>query len=356
MIDPRSTYKLNEEEFNQAVDILQKENANRLTIWQQRIFSIFNYSIYIWVISLIIFFTLFILYDDLPESIINIIKPVIVYLAPTGVVISFLLNIPVYKKFRRQIQLMRNLGILNTLKDQSRIEKRKVRIINILRLNSAIFAGITCVFAVIEIINKLVRKYTHSSNFSEYYIIPNWWEDILVLFIPLIVFTVISISLVFIIFMNKYKKRIDFAISLKNSLENYKTQSASSNSDYIEVSADKYQNIAQIERDQITLDRMLSVEHAFKEKDFGGFSVQKSQEAHLKLKDLDISINILINDFINELSLNPEKAIGSIREESGLTRIHVPDTNYEIYYKIDELSKNINIVAINNNELKNHSR
>jgi len=341
-----STYTLNSVQFEQALAIVDRERrANTPTPRQERAAKLLSIAIYGLALGPLLLFLLALWStpdSTTPEEIFRGVIPVPVLLVliagawvavlSIGITILFFLNLRYVRQLRRQRTLARELGLLETLHAPWRAERQKKRLRTVLDFIVRMLA-LLLVPAYFALFGYMVVE----SGMKRHLI---FW------FIGLLSFVFVTVvgAIIVTYFTRRSRARLDLISQLHSSLEESKQVEGDATLP-IQISSATYEKIAQIERAQISLQRVQSIMRAPDEAGVG-YVLQKSREANEAQAKLDPSTRVRVQDWIDALTAEPRPP-GVVEDpQRGVLRLSVPDTPVTIRFTVDEQNRRIQIYSV----------
>lgn len=256
----RSTYTLNAQQYEQVLAILQREQQARTpSPWQERIFKLLNIAISglgIVVSIPILILLLFLAAKFIPGlekaadflAGIAFIFIVIAYLPlgllAVGILILFSLNLPYVRRLVHQRRLVRRLGLLEALRAPWETERRKKRLRNALDLGVSILGPL--LIAAVGFLIGIIDLFNRPDN----------------VFLPLgvlLLSCMLGGAIIATYFVRRSKERLGLISHLSASLERQKEEVEQKDDLRVQIPAETYETVAQIERAQISRERVQSI-------------------------------------------------------------------------------------------------
>ena len=298
-----STYALNAQQFEQALAILQREQqASTPSLRQEKIFKLLNIAVYgygiaagIWLLIGLLFERLQRKFDSLNEVLAYIVVSFL-FLLPVGITILFLLNRSYVRQLLRQSKLVRRLGLLDALRAPWRTERRKKRWRNVLDLGVRILGlvGFSLMLFVIVGVAVFSPRMTESGDLT-------FFSSVGALLLGFTVVVAIIVTYV----MRQSKERLELISRLYSSLEEHKEKVEQDEDHRVPISAKVYEKIAQIERAQISRERVQSILGSLEEPGKFSYVLQKSHAAQQAQASLDATTRLRVQDQIDALMTEP---------------------------------------------------
>ena len=327
----RSTYKLDGSQLDRALEILKKEYT--LSRRQKKLLNLLNIALY----GFLLCFSFMILEDFLVRKEL-IIKgsgfevvlfevlglSVVAFLA--SILILFTLSGTLLWNLWRQSRHVRTLGLSEVLKAPWKAERRKRRTRNIFTL---ILPGLWLLFN-----SFLLDRLAGDEDPTEYQIA------------ALAIIWFVSLALFVMHFLRRGKEQLEVVARLQDSLSDFQEKAAQTDEGSIDVSSDTYEQIAQIERAQITRDRAESILAGPEKPGDATYFMQKSRTVREALAHLDATTKLRVHDQIDALITEPHPAGATENPDSKTWRLRVPDTLVDIHYKVDKGQRFIMILSL----------
>ena len=343
-----SEYELDLSQYNDALGILEEEmKKNVPTKWQRRFYKflrVCSVSIIVCPILLVLLFVWLNYYRSPTISSTFWIVTLSIFgiwaLCFLLLPLSFLLNIRLILKQRRQRKLLRNLGLSKAFKAFWKRSRKRTRFYNSLDILMLII-GLLIFYGSIHIILLIAAQAT-SSNPSE--LIYR-----LLIFVPSIL---IGVAFVTVYTIRRDKERFEVIASVLSNLSIYKTEAERSNIDRINIPSNEYELMAKIERSQISQERQQVVEEHLNEPAISGYMVQKSKAVRDSLSQLAPAAEMLVRDSIDMLMTDPMPE-GSVKDaDSDVWHLRLPDIPAEIAFSIDEENQRVRVHYLKQNDKK----
>ena len=340
MIKNFNHYELDATQLDQALTILRKEQqANMPSRWQRISYVLLSVCVYGFVASF--FFNVIIIFF-MRKSWVYVLIPSVVFggILVILTLIILPLNVPLLRKLRHQIRLVRSLGLAQFFKAPWKSERRKRRLRNIMVL-----------FVVLFGLSVTVFQFVGTVVFTVFVVFEEGFDRLEFLMGLIIVLSDIIICLAFIFFllMRRYKRRLEVVGQLHSSLAGYKDVADAAEIDEstrINIPMEEYEQIAQIERSQILLEREKNIMASFKEPDVSFYSVQKSRSLREALDQIDPAERLAVENQIDELTSEPEPKGVTIEPKTNIHRLRVPETDHEIAFKVDYDDRRVKILSL----------
>ena len=337
------TYQVDAQQYEQALTILEKEQLNlKPTRVQGCVFKIFKFTVYgvglIGGILLLLVLSIYamellpepIKYQDAQNNLVGIVV-VSLYLfyallAPTSLIIValFFLNIPLLFKLWRRSKLVRQLGLDEVSKEPWKAERKKWRFTDILTILTGVMGLVIMV--------------------GTFFVMEHWllvWENLFYVFA-----LAACVALISFYFMRRTQARLEIVDRLLSSLKENKARLASLQDTYLNIPAKAYEQIAQIERTQISRERVQSILTGLEESESRSYFVQKSREASTAQAQLDPVMRLRVQKQIDQLTSVPHPAEAFKDPETGVRQLHVPESPVILDFKVDDDARRIKVLAI----------
>jgi hypothetical protein len=345
------TQTLNTKQFKKALAILRREQqANTPTPLQKKIFKILSVPIYGFTVVLAGFLLILVIYfaDDsgggwgwglsfspLTGLLIacGLLLTIYVCILVVGLLVAFCLNFSFLKALHRQNKIMKSLGLKEVV-DQSWIkEQRKKTSWEIIFLCGSAGGLLTMLFVFGTGIYLLLEV-----NFPSLEFLGG------VLLSILSIFSMIAIVVTNLARRNKV--RLELISNLHTSLEDQFTQQGEGQESGISISAKDYQKIAQIERSQISRGRIESILADLEGTDVNPFVIQKSRAAQDAQGLLDTKTRLRVQEQIDALMTEPHPSGVDQNSKDGGLKMRVPQTTVVIGYTVDDNTRRIRILSV----------
>lgn len=337
MIKNSNHYELDATQFDQALAILRKEQqANMPSRWQRVFYVLLSICVYGFV-AVLFFGIIFLFTILLSEYVLNI--PFVVL----GVILFFLtlivlpLNVPLLRKLRHQIRLVRSLGLSQFFKAPWKAERRKRRLRNIMVLLVVLFGFSVTVFHFIGVV-----VFTVFGVFERGFNPLKFLMGLIIILFDII----ILLAFIFFLLMRRYKQRLEVVAQLQTSLAGYKDAAEQDEGKRINIPSEEYEQIAQIERAQILFEREKNILASFEEPDVPYYSVQKSRSVREALHQLDPATRLAVEDQIDELGIEPRLSGVTSDPKTNIHRLRVPETSVEITFTVDHDNRRVKILSL----------
>lgn len=336
-----STYALNAQQFEQALAILQREQqASTPSLRQEKIFKLLNIAVYgygiaagIWLLIGLLFAGLQRKFDSLNEVLAYIVVSLL-FLLPVGITILFLLNRSYVRQLLRQSKLVRRLGLLDALRAPWRTERRKKRWRNVLDLGVRIL-GLVGFSLMLFLIVVFTPWMTEMRGFDFF----------LSLGALLLGFTVV-VAIIVTYVMRQSKERLELISRLYSSLEKHKEKVEQDEDNRVPISAKVYEKIAQIERAQISRERVQSILGSLEEPGKFSYVLQKSHAVQQAQASLDATTRLRVQDQIDALMTEPRPPGVTEDPKAGTLHLCVPETSIIIRFTVDDQTRRIQVISV----------
>lgn len=329
-----TTYELSASKFEEALSILNREKkASILSLRQKRIYNLLKISIISYFITIIAYGAT--IFNE--ETILTALVGFSMVASFLLTIIAFFLSLPFIIKLKRQLKLVKQLGLNRILQSIWKKEKSKTRFRNALSLILAFWGVLNIIGGIIYLALGVYFAITESSPLPASHLI---W-------LGLGIFNIIlGIAFISVHLIRRYKRRLEVINRLKESLDQYKVSSGKTKGEEIGVAREDYELIAKIERAQIIRDQAESILADDIETDESYFSIQKSSVFREKMTKLDNNVKMVVEDQIDDI-VTKAKAMDSITERAeNVHNIRLEDAPYEINYQIDKDNNKIKLVSL----------
>lgn len=334
-----STYALNAQQFEQALAILQREQqVSTPSPRQETIFKLLNIAIYGYAIAFGIFWLLIAPFEglkrkfDLLDEALTYIGLSFLFLLPVGITILFWLNLPYVRQLLRQSTLVRRLGLLDALRAPWKTERRKKRWRNVLDLGVRMLGLLA--LAVSSFMVFVMGLYTGGSDFF------------LSLGAALLIGFTVVVAIIATYFVRRSKERLILISRLYSSLEKRKEEVAQDEDSRVPIPAKVYEKIAQIERAQISRERVRSILGSQEEPGKFSYVLQKSHAAQQTQASLDVTARLRVQDQIDALMTEPRPPGVTEDPKAGTLHLRVPETSVMIRFTVDDQTRRIQIISV----------
>lgn len=341
----RSTYTLDATRFDQALAILQREQqANTPSRQQEIVFMLLNIAVYGFgivlgiIVAVALLSLLALIFSEEWATIffwIVIILLFVLYIpliaAAVGIAILFFLNLPLIRKLWRQNRLVHRLGLSEALKAPWQAVRKKKRLRNILTL---IVGGLGLLLMVGGLIFGV--QFAKGVDWSA-------GEDVLFFVSALLLLITVGAALIATHFMRRGKEQLEVVARLQSSLAGYKEAAEQAEGTPIDIPAEEYEQIAQIERAQISRHRAQSIQAGFEEPGAATYLVQKSRTVRSAQAQLDPMTRLRVQNQIDALTTEPRPSGATEDPKTKTWRLRVPETSVEIDYSVDDATQRIKI-------------
>lgn len=335
MKPPDYTYKLNKTQYHKAQTIIEEEQKDVLPRWQQLAYKSFNISVYGFVILFIMYVVLNFTAKGLANTLNDILLYIIIFLSII-LLVSFLLNIPLFRKLRKRVKIIRKIGSYKLKAIKKVKEKGFHRFISYTTRFNFIIGVIIIILAIAGIIFSLaLYTATHDSLI---------FKEIVGVLSVFIVTILIGISLIMNHYLRLHKKRLKKIEELDSTLKQA-GGSSFMDSEFVDLPKAKYDEIVQLEQDQISYNRMEAL-LSLKSEDMETYAIQKSKKVHHIISEMKPQISLAITDQLDELAMNPEMEGIYTDAETRISHLVLPGTRYKIDFKISKEKKNIYILNL----------
>jgi hypothetical protein len=336
MRSPDQTYKFNKEQLLEAQSIIQKEKRDTLEGWRKRAYLVFNISVYAFIALFLIEFFIFIYMDVISDSLLAIIS-ILFGLVTLVLIVSFIINIPLFKSLRRRMRILNRVGAFK-IKDIRKVrEKGFKRFVAVTTRFSFIIGIIFMIMAALAVIGILAPMTEEGQEVRT--------QEYIFSIIGLIVSVLAGISLIMNHYLRLHKRRLQRVQELESSLKMYQ-ESSSMDSENVDIPVESYDKIVRLEQDQISYDRMDTL-LALEDQDLKMFSLLKSKKVQEAIETMNSKDKLEITDQITELTMDPE-AKGIITDpETQQSHIDMSGSNIRIEFKIDKENRIVNVLNIN---------
>ncbi|MCK4794722.1 MAG: acyltransferase [Desulfobacteraceae bacterium] len=335
MIKNFTHYELDATQLDQALNILKREQqANMPSRWQRVSYVLLSICVYGFAAALF-FLIIFLFTDGLLREALLILAVVLGAISFFSMLIVLPLNVPLLRKLRYQIRLVRSLGLSQFFKARWKAERRKRRLRNIMVLLVVLSELSVVAFQLIVIVVAFVLW-----AFDE-----GWFEFLKLLLITL-PYIIICLAFILFLLMRRYKRRLEVVGQLHSSLTGYKHAAEIDESTRIDIPTEEYEQIAQIEITQILDEREKNILASLKEPKFSYYSVQKSRSLREALNQLDPTTRLAVEDQIDELMGDPEPKGVTSDPKTNIYRLRVPETRVEIAFTVDFDEHRVKILSL----------
>jgi mRNA-degrading endonuclease RelE of RelBE toxin-antitoxin system len=339
MLKNSTHYELDAAQFDQALEILRKEQkANIPTRWQRISYILLSICVYGFVACL---FVGIIASFKLRESSYVLVYP----FAGLGAILFLMLiilplNVPLLRKLRHQFRLVRNLGLLQFFKEPWKAERRKRRLRNIMVLLVVLFGLSVTIFHLFGMAIFIVfLAYAEEFDLSE----------VLVALIIMLFDIIICLAFICFLLMRRYKRRLEVVSQLQSSLTEYKDAAEAAEVDEstrFDIPMEEYEQIAKIERAQILIEREKNILASFEEPEVSYYSVQKSYSLREELDKLNMATRLVVEHQIDDLTSDPKMPGVTLDPETNICRLHIPETDFEIAFTVDHDNRRLKILSL----------
>jgi len=335
MKPPDYTYKLNKTQYHKAQTIIEEEQKDILPRWQHRAYLTFNTSVYGFVILFVMYVVLNFITKGLSTTLNDILLYIIIFLSII-LIVSFLLNIPLFRKLRKRVKIIRKIGSYKLKAIKKVKEKGFHRFISYTTRFTFAIGVIIIFFALVGIAFSLALYFTSPDS--------TVLKEFIGILIVFIVSIFIGISLIMNHYLRLHKKRLKKVEALESSLKQVEGSSFM-DSEFVDLPKAKYDEIVQLEQDQISYNRMETL-LSLKSEDLETYAIQKSKKVHHVLAEMKPQNSLVIADQIDELAMNPEMDGIYTDAETRISHLVLPGTRYRIDFKISKEKKNIYILNL----------
>lgn len=322
-----SSYKLDNQEFSQALSVLnEEEKLIPLTKFNKISYFLLSFCTYGFII-INIFTTILVFYVGYwrPDFWVNYVLLGFSVLLLISIPIIFFLNLPLVKKIFQQNYLSRKIGHTKLFNERWRALRKKRRFRNIL----------TFIAGIIGLL------YIWSGIYINFMADPGERSESLIFLVMCIIIGGVLISTHFI---RRGKERLD--VLTKTLLDAQKT-ALQTDADQIDVPSKEYELIAQIERAQVSRSRQQSILNSLEKSKSQKYYIQKSYRVKEALSQIDINLRSFIEDRINDLITEPVPMDAIRDKDSNMYRISLSKLNVNIGYQVDNENNLIKILSLN---------
>jgi mRNA-degrading endonuclease RelE of RelBE toxin-antitoxin system len=334
-------YELDATQFEQAMAILRKEQqANIPSRWQRISYILLRICVY----GIVASFLLVIIscLTSVPELL--LIPTFVGTISACLMPIVLLLNIPLLRKLRYQIRLVRSLGLLKFFKAPWKAERRKKRLQNIMVLLMVLLGLLAItpclilgIYGTVGMIIEGLKKEADRNLVLVYSAI-----FLVILLIGIALF----LAFIFFHLIRRYKQRLEVVTRLQSSLAGYKDAAEHDEDKLIGIPSEEYHQIAGMERAQILFEREKNIRASFKEPKVSYYSVQKSRSMREALNQLDAAERLAVENQIDELTSEPEPKGVKSDPKTNIHRFRVAETDLEIAFKVDYDNRRVKILFL----------
>lgn len=323
-------FELDSLQHKLALTILRRElDYNSPPPWQKRVFKILMGLLYLLGLSAGFVLALWALGASLGMDklagfeytflVINGVLFVVLFVLFAATFILSIVAIPYLYKVLRQYKLAKNLGVTQTLIGTWRTATSRRK-----RIQDMVFLILPLLFLLPIAVFLATDSY--------------WW------FVPVPV--IIGVSIIILFIARRSEQRLALVFELQSSLAMSEATDADVDDQQIPISPDAYQMVAEIERDQITRDRMQTILANNMGDEVSPYGVWISQAARSTLSGLPGSTRLRVQDALDELSLDPDGAGTTETADQDLTYLDVEDTPVKIVFSVDDGVRRIKVVGI----------
>ncbi len=247
---------------------------------------------------------------------------------------AFLLNLPLVRKFWRLAGFRRDLGLTAALTPAFLREREKHPVRNKITGFAVLAASVAVIASIVEFIYE--HWQIEHSTFQ--------WEDIL---FPAFV-VLVGLSIVALHYMRRAKERLAIVTRLLDSLAK-ETSTDEGGEGGISMSLGAYKAIANLERENILLERQRSIRAASKT-NVSGFALQRSREVQEALGKLPHDARHAVEKKIFSLLDDASPSESSLDSETGLRTLPIDDSGRTLLYDVDKKLKRVRIHRMNQAE------
>jgi hypothetical protein len=354
----RSTQALNTKQFDQAVQILSREQqAYTISSRQEKIFKLFNLAIYgLGIVGSLFFLILifseiyFVIFEKigwkdlwnltLAVSIWGGILLLTVAIIPTailstGILVLFISNLGYIRQLLRHNKMIHRFGLKDALRAPwiKKTQKKRVRniVLRCLRIIGLVF--------ILFIGGMYILFFVSDEGYKDINAI------LLYIVIMLSIFACSSaIAANHIVQLSK--ERLKLISQLYSSMEVNLNRTEQEGGGGVQISSEIYAKIAQIERAQISRGRVQSILADMEESDTTPYVIQKSREAKDAQGSLDGATSLRVQEQIDALMTEPQPPGAAEDARTGRLKLHVPRTSVTIGYTVEVDSQRVRILSL----------
>jgi hypothetical protein len=257
-----------------------------------------------------------------------------------GILVLFFSNLSYIRQLLRQNKLIHRLGLKETLRAPwiKHRQKRKARdvIARCIRVIGLFFIIIEGTFFVTIFIPEFIAE-----EFEGKFVMFLYPVSMLITFL-----CIAAISANHIV--QRTKKRLELITQLSTYIKEDLSKVEQKEGAAVQISGEVYQKIAQIERAQISRGRVQSILADLEEPDVTTYVIQKSKAAKFAQGSLDNSTSLRVQEQIDALTTEPHPTDAIEESNTGNLKLRVPQTPIMIGYTVDDNSRRIRILSIEN--------
>lgn len=237
-----------------------------------------------------------------------------------GTVVLFFLNWGLMRKLYRHAQLRKRLRLADYFASAFSAERKTTAVRNIIALLMFIVGWLLILFsfvgAVLIVIQDISVKEMRAVAGSVY----------LVMFL-------VGVSFISFRYIQRGKQRLEVVLRLQKMLTEQAGQGDAAKE--VRLSAEEYNAIAALERQQIMRDRADSIATARKQDDGAGYLCQSSRQMHLAKSKLPPELLVKVEGAIAELLVDPPAAAAAKGPQTETFSMPVAGTGLRIEYDVD---------------------
>ena len=238
----------------------------------------------------------------------------------------FFLNLGLVRKLQRAATLRKSLRLAEWLQPFFSRRRHSHPVYNAITLALSAIGYPVCVVGVVGLVLSLLDPSS----------------DGLALSTILIVF---GLTCIFIHFIARGAERLKVIAELRSGLLAAAPSSSGDNQESVHVRVEDYDEIAGIEREQIRSDRTRSVARGHRAASTG-YVLRLSRQLRDMESELGEDARRLVDERVQQLLAEPEPADARAEYGTGLFRIDVPGTRFEIAYLVDHERREIRACSL----------
>ena len=351
----RFTHILNAQQLEQALAILRREQqAYTASTRQERIFKFFNIAIYalgivgsIFLLILIIGEIFYILTEGYDSEVFLKLAFVVflwggillagipVAILSAGILILFFSNLAYIRQLLRQNKLIHRLGLKEALRAPwiKKRQKRKAREVLSRCIRIVGFVFMLCIGGTLISLYIFNEGYKANAETLLYLVI---------IFIPF----ACSAAIIANHIVQRTKVRLKLISQLSSLIKKDLSVARQEEGDGVQISAEAYEKIAQIERAQISRGRMQSILDDLEEPDITPYVIQKSRAAKDAQGRFDGATSLRVQEQIEALMTEPHPPGIAEDAKTGRRKLHIPHTPVIIEYTVGDDSRRVRILSL----------
>jgi hypothetical protein len=327
-------------ELDAALTVLRREQATYLpSPRQNRLYRAFNVSAFATIAAVVLALLLGTFSGDgdtgLLLTVVLALLILIAVVLAIATLVLFILNWGLMRKLRRHARLRRRLKLAYYFAPAFSAERRQTRFGNFVTGLITVFGVLLAAVGILGIAGSLIVWLTYGS------------AKILLLLVSELLFVAVfgvGVGLASLHFVRRGKQRLEVVLRLHQALEKHTAGAAPAAA--VTLSADEYDALAGLEREQIIRDRTTSIIQGRKES-ASTYVVQTSREMHDAKSKLPPDVLAQVERAITTLVADPGRA-GAVEDPaSGNRAMPVAGTPLKIRFDVDQTRQLVRLHDLN---------